>query len=281
MSRGILPNSVTGSLRLMALCLCVYTSTKAHAYDPPRNLVEGWDGKVEVGALATFGDVDTSALQARADFTYRGKRWEHELNSKFYRSNTQLRVPRRNEAGDEITDDNGETITDLVRSTNNDRRFVSVQPRWFLSSRYYVFGILDIESNKPIGVEISSRQITGIGYKLWKARNDFISAAVGIGRKKLEAVSGDVEQGAIGYVGFRFNRIVAEGVSLTLDLDSEFGGENRFSEMELGLGWSLRDPYSVKLKYSARFNSNIANLFNTFDNDLESALSINLAVDVF
>jgi len=262
---------------VVALNFC----TSAIAFEVPRNLQEGWDGDLQLGALATFGAVDTNAFQARTDFTYRGRRWEHELNVKLYRSTTQIRVPRRDANGDELIDNNGAPITDQIRATSNNRRFISVQPRWFFSSRYYVFAIVDLEVNKPIDVELSSRQITGIGYKLWKDRNDFISAAVGVGRKKLEQVSGNTDIGAIGYLGFRFNRSIGEGVLLGLDLDSEFGGENRFSEIQIAVGWKLRDPLSVKLKYDVRFKSDIVNLVNTFDNDVEAALSVNFAVEVF
>lgn len=258
------------------LCL----GSNAFAFKGPRNLNDGWDGNLQLGALATFGAVDNSAFLARTSFTYHGAKWEHELNAKFYRSRTQIRVPRRDANGDELFNVSGQAITDLIRATSNNRRFVSLQPRWFFSSRYYLFAIVDIESNKPIDVDLSSRQITGIGYKLWKSRNDFVSAAVGVGRKKLKQVSGATDEGAIGYLGFRFNRGIGEGISLVLDVDSEFGGENRFSEIEVGIGWKLRDPLSLKLKYDARFNSTIVNLLNTFDNDVEATLSINLEVEV-
>ena len=273
-----------GKFLCSCICCAVCTlclSTSVFAFEGPRNLKDGWGGALQFGALATFGVVDNNAVLARTAFTYRGEQWEHELNAKYYRSRTQIRVPRRDANGDKLVDANGEAITDLIRATSNNRRFLSVQPRWFFSSRYYLFAIVDLESNKPIDVDLSSRQIMGVGYKLWKARHDFISAAVGVGRKKLEQVSGNTEEGAVGYLGFRFNRSVAEGVSLILDLDSEFGGENRFSEFEIGIGWKLRDPLSLKLKYDARFNSTIVNLLSTFDNDVEAALSINLEVEVF
>lgn len=269
-----------GSLLVCTVVGLFYCST-AIAYDPPKNLTPGWDGSLQVGGLATFGEFDTSALLARTDFTYRGSSWEHEFNTKFYRSKTQIRVPRRDADGVEVTDANGNAISDLLRATNNNRRYASAQPRWFFSSRYYVFAIVDFESNKPLNIAQSSRQITGVGYKLWKSRKDYISAALGIGRKKLERVTGANEEGAIGYFGFRFNRAVSEGVSLVLDLDSEFGGENRFSEMGIGIAWKLRDPLSIKLKYEARFNSQIPNLSNTFDDDLEAALSANIELEVF
>lgn len=264
-------------LVVFALCLC----SGAQAYDAPKNLQEGWDGSLQLGALATFGAVDTSAYLARTDVTYRGEQWENEFNVRLYRSTTQITAPRRDANGDQLVGGDGVAITDLIRTTSNDRRFFSAQPRWFFSSRHYLFAIVDLDINKPIDVELSSRQIVGVGYKLWNKRNDSISAAVGVGRKRLEQVSGNTEEGAIGYLGFRFNRSIGKGVALVLDLDSDFGGENRSSELEVAIGWKLRNPFSIKLKYDARLNSNIVNLISTFNSDIEAALSVNLEVEIF
>lgn len=263
------------------LLLLLGTSTSAQSYDVPANLDLGWAGKVHLGALATFGTADTTAISARSDISYRNERWEHELTTKWYRSASQIAVARRDANGDEVTDGDGIVVKDLIRSTTNHRRFFSVQSRWFASSRYYLFVLADLELNKPADIQASSRQIGGIGYKLWKTRRDFISAALGVGRKKLEQVSGGTEEGAIGYLGLRLRRKVAEGVMVGIDLDSDFGGENRFSEAEFAIAWKLRDPVALKFKYEARFNSNIINPLNTFDEDVEAALSVNIEVAVF
>jgi putative salt-induced outer membrane protein YdiY len=251
------------------------------AYEIPRNLKQGWDGKVELGALATFGATDTSAVSARTDFTYRGERMEYELNTKLYRSSSESFVYRRDADGNQVMDNNGFPVKDLVTNTTNDRRFVSVQPRWFFASHHYLFALADFEFNEPADIESSIRQVGGIGYKLWRNRSDFVSAAIGVGRKKLVQVSGESEEGAIGYVGVRFKRGIGDNVSLSIDLDSDFGGDNRFSEAETSIAWKMRDPMAIKLKYEARFNSNIIRPLNRLDEGIEAALSINLEVDVF
>jgi putative salt-induced outer membrane protein YdiY len=74
MSRGSYAKLVGSYLcrAVAALCLC----SSAFAFDAPRNLKAGWDGSLQLGALATFGAVDTNALLARTDFTYQGERWK-------------------------------------------------------------------------------------------------------------------------------------------------------------------------------------------------------------
>ena len=275
--------------RLLSVVLCKLTlllilmgaSSIAEAYETPENLEMGWHGNVQLGALATFGVSDTTAISARSDLTFSDDVFEHELTSKWYRSANRVAVARRNTEGEEIIAADGTVVRDQVRTTTNDRRYVGFQTRWFPRPQYYLFAQADLEFNRPVDIDVSSRQVVGLGYKLWNTRKDFISAAVGVGRKRLAQVSGATEAGAIAYLGLRLRRKVAFNVMLELDLDSDFLGENRFSEAELSLAWKLRNPVALKLKYEARFNSNIINPLNTFDDGVEAALSVNVEVDVF
>lgn len=273
-------NSIATGLTGMLVYL-VMSGTALAGYQMPRNLQQGWDGKVQLGALATFGATDSSAVSARTDFTYRGARLEHEITTKVYRSSSESLVTRRNAQGEEIRDEDGLPVRDMVKSTTNDRRFISVQPRWFFTSVHYAFLLADAEFNEPADIESSTRQVAGVGYKLWKSRRDFISAAVGVGRKKLVQVSGESEEGAIGYVGLRLNRRLNDKIAVALDFDSDFGGRNRFSEAEASLSWKVRGPVAVKFKYEARFNSNFVNPWNTFDAGVEAAMSVNLEIEIF
>lgn len=247
----------------------------------PKDLQQGWDGQVQMGAQATFGATDSSALSLRTDFTYRGERAEHEMTARVHHSSNKTQVPRRDYEGKEVFDSKGAAVTDEVKTTTNDRRFFSAQPRWFFSSRYYVFALADLDVNEPADIKQASRQVAGLGYKLWKSRSHFVSAAFGVGRKKLEQVSGASEEGAIGYFGLRIKRKLSETVSVALSLDSDFGGDNRFSEAETSLSWRVRGPVALKFKYEASENSKVVNPLNSFDDGVEAAFSINLEVDVF
>ncbi|MFK7993184.1 MAG: YdiY family protein [Granulosicoccus sp.] len=276
--RALLHGKLLAGLVLLGLMM----SPGVQAYeDMPRNLRQGWDGDVQLGALATYGLTDSSAISARTTVTYRSKRWEHELDAKWYRSASEALVSRRDADGQVMRDANNQEIKDVVRSTTNNRRFVSGQLRWFFTSKHYLFTIADLDVNSPANLDSSTRQISGVGYKLYRGKNDFVSAAIGLGRKKRVEVSGDSEEGAIGYLGFRYKRKINDVITVTFDLNSDFGGENRFSEAETSLAWKLRDPVSLKLKYEARVNSAVMDPLNTFDDELEAALSVNLSVEIF
>lgn len=264
--------------------LCLWSvggSSAVLAYEIPRNLEQGWDAQVQFGALATFGVKDTSAISARTDISYRGDHFEHELVAKLYRSSSVTHVIRLDASGKEVVDSKGIPLTERIKSTTSDRRFLSVQPRWFFSSRYYLFALADIDINEPDGVRSSTLRVGGIGYKLWKSRGHYASAAVGVGRRRFEPVTGDVEEEAVGYVGLRFKRYLSETVSLSLSLDSDFGGEESFSEAEASLSWRVRGPVAIKFKYGASVDSRVVNPWNTFDDGVEAAMSVNLEVEIF
>lgn len=273
-------NTASGVL-LAVLSSLFVQGAMAQYYEMPKDLEQGWDGQVQLGAQATFGATDSSAVSVRTDFTYRGERAEHELTARLHHSANKAEVSRRDAEGKEVLNGKGIPITDKVTTTTNDRRFISVQPRWFISSRYYVFALVDMDVNEPADIKMSSRQVSGLGYKLWKTRSHYVSAAIGIGRKKLEQVTGESEEGAIGYFGLRLKRELSETITGGVSLDSDFGGENRFSEAEISLSWRIRGPVALKFKYEASDNSKIVNPWNTFDDGVESAFSINLEVEVF
>ena len=256
-------------------------TTVANAYVTPDNLKQGLDGNVQLGALATYGATHSEAVSARSTFTYRAERWEQEFDAKLFRSASEAVVIRRSADGEAILDNEGQEIKDLIKSTTNSRRFVSTQSRLYFTERHYLFGIADYDTNKPANLDRSTRQIIGVGYKLWRTKNDLLGAAVGFGRKQRVEVSGNTENGGIGYLGLRFKRALTEKSALKLDVDSDFGGDNRYTEAEVSLSWKLRDPVSLKIKYEARFNSTVTDPLNQFARGLEAALSINLSLDVF
>ena len=271
---------ITVASQVVAIFLMLI-STCSYGFDMPDNLDLGWAGNIQLGALATFGETDSSAVSARATFAFRSKHWEHELDVKLHRSDSEALVPRRDESGEIVRDANDKAISDLVSSTTNNRRYASGQTRWFFTSEYYVFAIADWDVNTPADLERSTRYVGGVGYKLYQGKNNLVSAGIGFGRKSRDEVSGYYERGPIGYLGFRIKRKIGETLVLGVDLDSDFGSEEQHTEAELSLSWKVREPLSLQLKYEASFNSTVIDSLDKFDDGLEAALSFSLSVDVF
>lgn len=266
---------------LVAASLALGPGIAPAAYFKPRKAFpDGWDAKVEFGAQTTSGASRTSSLSGGADATYRGGRWEHRVVAKALQSTSSV-VVEREANGETLRDAEGRPLTYVVRDTTNDRRFLGLEPRWFFrQERNYLFSILDIESNEPAGIERSSRQIAGVGYRLVADKSNWFTAGVGIGRKTLAQTSGERDVDGIGYVGLAFTRLIGERAKFETALDSDFGGENRFTELTIGLTWKLGAPVSLKLGYEARMNSDISDPRNPFDESVDARASISLEIDV-
>lgn len=266
---------------VVAIVFILVAMGHAQAYDMPKNLKEGWQGDVQLGAYATFGPTDSSAVSAHTIVSYSDKRWEHELDAKLFRSRSEAFVVRRDAAGVALRDANDQEITDLVSSTTSDRRYIGAQSRWFFSARHYVFGIADLDVNTPTGLESSSRQIVGLGYKLYRSKSDYFSASLGVGKKQRNEVSGDRERGAVGYIGLQSKHKIGDRTSISFSLNSDFGSESRYSEATTSLAVKIRGPLSIKLKYEVQLDSGVFDSLDDFDDGFEAALSVNLQIEVF
>ena len=268
-------------LLLAAASLLQPEEVSAAYFKPRKALPDGWNATLELGAYATSGASRTNSFSGGADTTYRGGRWENHLVARALQSSSTVVVTRRDEAGDAVLDASGEPVSDVVRNRTNDRRFLGLEPRWFFrEEKNYLFAIVDVETNEPADVDLATRQIAGIGYRLFTDKSNWFTAGVGIGRKSLSQVSGERDQGGIGYVGLAFTRLIGERAKFETTLDSDFGGENRFTELTLGLTWKLGSPVSLKLGYEARMNSDIGDPRNPFDESVDARASISLEIDV-
>ena len=280
--RLVRPFAPIAPVLIAALVLPFAGGEASAAYFKPRKaLPDGWNATLELGAHATSGASRTSSVSGGADTTYRGGRWEHRIVAKALQSSSSVVVGRRDEDGEPVLDARGEPVSDIVRDRTNDRRFLGLEPRWFFrKEKNYVFAIVDIDTNEPADIERSSRQIAGVGYRLFTDKSNWFTAGIGVGRKSLARVSGDRDEGGIGYVGLAFTRLIGERAKFETALDSDFGGENRFTELTLGLSWKLGAPVSLKLGYEARMNSDIGDPRNPFDESVDARATISLAIDV-
>lgn len=276
----LFPNRHT--LAILAVVILAYAEVADAGYFTPRKTYpDGWDATLMFGAQATSGASRTSSLSGATEATYRGGRWEHQFTVKALHSSSSVAVQRRDENGEVATDPLGDPITDIVRKRTNDRRFLSFQPRWFFRERKnYLFAIADYETNEPADIDSSTRQIVGIGYRLWKDKSNYFTAGVGVGRKRLGRVSGDIDEGGIGYFGLGFVRKLGERAKFETTIDSDFGSENRYTEFGMGFTWRLGPPVSLKLGYEARMNTDIGSPENPFDESVDARATLSIEIDV-
>ena len=271
----------------LALSLGVLSGTVSAArFKPRKALPEGWNATVQFGAEATQNATSRkSTLSGAAEMSYRGGDWEHKIVVEAMHRSSKVARKRKVEAGegkgDVVFDDFGDPVYDIVRNHDNDRRFVSAEPRWFFRrKKNYLFAIVDYETDEPDGIESSTRHIAGVGYRLLRDGKNYFSAGIGLGSKRLERVAGEDESGGIGYLGLNFVRLIGERMKFEAGLDSDFGDESRVTELDLGVSWRLTGTTSLKFGYEVHMNSDLEDPQGPFDDKVKTNTTIGLKIDV-
>lgn len=273
----------------MRKCMClIVTATAfgvcaipARAFDVAKNLDEGWRARVNLAGELVTGASRTSSVSFALDLQYRKGRFESQLDLRLRQSKTRLEVARTDANGETIVDADGVEITDRVTERTSDRRFVSLEPRWHvMNERVYLFGLLDADRDRPVGVHLSLRQVVGFGYQLWEDKNNFLAAGVGVGRKRLVTTDDERDDSSIGYFGVKLALDTSERTKLRSELDSDFGGSNDFTEFSLSFGVELSELVSLTLAFEARVSSGLDDADDNKVDDLDSRSVVGLEIDL-
>ena len=267
---------------ILPLMLCVgnVLLQEANAFPLPKNMPEGWHAKITFGAQATAGASRNDSLHGSVDASYRSARWENRLQAKLHRSNVSFSETRIDDNGDVELNDAGEPVLFIARRRSNNRRKLSVEPRFFIKERVYTFGLLDVERNIPANIYISSRQVAGLGYRWWESKANFLSMGFGVGRKQSEKIGEEQQADAIGYIGLRIVRKLTERTSVDFGIDTDFGSDNRLTEVALGFSWKVNDPISLKLGFESRMNSETNDPDSPFDESVDAEFTASIVYDV-
>lgn len=268
-----------GSLHALVLAATLGPGP-AIAFDAPRSPPEGWDAKVQFGAEATMGASRSSSLSLESGVSWHAGRFETAAKLRALRSDASVEVPVE-DGGEPVLNADGEPVTEVVSDRTNDRFAFGLEPRWYLpGERRYVFGLLDYDTNPPAGIERSTRQVGGVGYRLWNDKKNYLAAGVGIGHKRTEATDGETTDGGIGYFGIKLLLQLTEKASLDAGLDTDFGGESDFTEFGIALGYRLSEPVALKFGYDARITDGVTNDTGAFDESVDARASLKLEVDL-
>jgi len=271
------------AILVLLTCAGASIGSPANAFDPPKSIKDGWNGTLAFGAEATSGASRSSSLSFEASLTGRVGRFETGARARLLRSSASIEVARKRD-GEPVLDAAGEPLTDTVTRRTDDRRSLSLEPRWFFTGKHlYAFALVDHETNPPDGVEAATRQVTGLGYRLWDSKKDYLAAGLGIGHKRLEESAGQTSDDGIGYLGVRLVLQLSGRARLDAGLDSDFGGVSNFTEVALALGYSLSDTVSLKFAYEARVKQGAgarADRAGRTDGGVDGRASLKLELDV-
>jgi len=255
----------------------------AYAQNVSESLIQGWSGQATLGASSISGNTDANNINAGIRLGKTVGKWEHLVFGSYFKGESTQLVEKRDVNGQPVTISvNGEDVqvfTQVVNG-NSDRLSIGYKPRYYWRPRTYFFGIIDYEKDKPANVKLVSRQLIGVGHKIFSNPSGFLSVEAGVGNKNLEQVFGDDVSGANAYVGASYLNRINDNVTFNSDFRADLGSDNTYTEINLGLAFKLSERMAVKVSHQTRGNTDIENPKLESPSKIDNATTINLVLDL-
>lgn len=259
-------------------------SSVANAQGDEKSLVssafDGWSGTASLGATSSTGNSESSNINGAIRLGKTVERWEHLVFGSIFKGTSSIVIVERDENGDPVIGDDGRPQRTIVKGDNSDRIALGYQPKFYYRPKTYFFGILDWEQDKPGNIDTATRQIVGVGHRFYANESGFLTAEIGFGNKTTDLVVGDNVDGGIGYLGLNFLSRINENVTFNADMRSDFGSDNTFVEIGLGVAFKISEKLAFKIAHFSRSNSDLSSGDNPLESNSDSVTSLNLVIDI-
>lgn len=267
---------VTGAL--------VFSTTATAASDDIKDAVssafDGWSGTASLGATSSSGNSESSNINGSVRLGKTVGKWEHLVFGSIFKGSSTIVDVSRDGTGEPILGADGQVQRIIIKGDNSDRIALGYQPKYYYNEKTYFFGILDWEQDKPGNIDSATRQIAGVGHRFYSSAAGFLSAEAGFGNKTTDLVSGGDVNGGIGYLGLNFLSRVNENVTFNADMRSDFGSDNTFVEIGLGVAFKISEKLAFKIAHFSRSNSDLASGDSPLSSNSDSVTSLNLVIDI-
>lgn len=248
--------------------------------DKVTSAFDGWSGTASLGATSSSGNSESSNINGSIRLGKTVGKWEHLVFGTIFKGTSSIVIEERDQNGDPILGEDGRPQRTIVKGDNSDRLALGYQPKFYYSPKTYFFGILDWEQDEPANIDTATRQIIGVGHRFYSTPAGFLTAEVGFGNKTTDLVLGDDVNGGVGYLGLNFLSRVNENVTFNADLRSDFGSDNTFVEIGLGVAFKVSEKLAFKIAHFSRSNSDLSSGDNPLNSNSDSVTSMNLVIDI-
>lgn len=245
------------------------------------DITSGWSGTANLGMTNAGGNSEARSVSGGIRLGKTVNQWTHIVFGSVLFGESTILVERRNDLGEvEVDPTTNAPIREIIQGENAERFALGYQPRFQWKEKTYLFGILDWEQDKPANIQSATRQIIGVGHYFWSDVNGSFTGEAGVGNKNLGVVFGDDLGGGIGYLGFNFSNQLSDVTTFNADFKSDFGSDNTFSEIGLGLSFRASDRMSLKLSHFLRNNTGLTDPTNPLNSDTDTVTTFNLLFDI-
>lgn len=207
----------------------------------PMTAAAQWSVKAQAGLVASRGNAESDAANAKLDVEREFEKWKHQL---------QL-------AGIYASDDTGATSQRWSARGQTDYKFHE-KGFSFVSARY--------EEDRFSGFEFQATYGAGLGWRFFDDEVTKLIAQVGAGYKVLETrdslaadevtlIPGERSEDLIGQFVVDFERVLTDSTKVLNKFLTEFGPDNTFIQNDLSLQVQIMDSLALALGYSVRHNT--------------------------
>lgn len=272
--------SIAALLITGALAFSSASTAQNNSKDLINSAFDGWSGTASVGATSSSGNSDASNINGSVRLSKTVGKWEHLVFGSIFKGSSSIVIVERDGNGDPILADDGRPQRTIVSGDNSDRTALGYQPKFYYTEKTYFFGILDWEQDKPGNINSATRQVIGVGHRFFSSDAGFLTAEAGFGNKTNDLITGDDINGGIGYLGLNFLSRVTDNVTFNADLRSDFGSDNTFVEIGLGVAFKVSEKLAFKIAHFSRNNSDLSSGDGPLSSDSNSVTTLNLVVDI-
>jgi len=248
--------------------------------DAVSGALSGWSGTASLGASSTTGNSKSSNVNASLRIAKTSGRWEHLVFGSIFKGQSSLVIEQTDAAGNPVLADDGNPQLILVNGDNSDRFALGYQPKFYYTDRTYFFGLFDWEQDEPSNIDTATRQVIGVGHRFFSNSTGSLSAELGFGNKTTDLVTGNNVDGGIGYLGVNYLRNISENAIFNADLRSDFGSDNTFVEIGLGLSIKVSQRLAFKIAHFTRSNTDLSAGDSPLNSDSDSVTTLNLVFDI-
>lgn len=265
-----------------ALTFSASTSAQDTDSNPVGSMFDGWAGTASLGATSSTGNSEASNVNGSIRLSKTVNRWEHLVFGSVFKGTSSIVIddPTLNADGTQMLGDDGRPQRIIVKGDNSDRLALGYQPKFYYTPKTYFFGILDWEQDEPANIDSATRQIIGVGHRFFSNESGFLTGEVGFGNKTTNLVFGDDVNGGVGYLGLNFLSRVNENVTFNADMRSDFGSDNTFVEVGLGVAFKISEKLAFKVSHFSRSNSDLSSGDSPLDSNSDSVTTLNLVIDI-
>lgn len=276
--------STKKSIAAMLVTGALAFSTAATAQDNLKDKVgsafDGWSGTASLGATSSSGNAESSNINGNIRLGKTVDKWEHLVFGSIFKGSSTIVDVARDGTGEAILGADGQVQRIIIKGDNSDRIALGYQPKYYYSEKTYFFGLLDWEQDKPGNIDSATRQIAGVGHRFMSSPAGYLTAEVGVGNKTTDLVTGGDVNGGIGYLGLNFLSRVNDNVTFNADMRSDFGSDNTFVEIGLGVAFKVSEKLAFKIAHFSRSNSDLSSGDSPLDSDSDSVTTMNLVIDI-